>query len=102
MSSTAKDTIVKHQRISKSTIFTGLLLFLGLSWILSQTTVVHKFKQHFPSTTEEEMSNKRTVGYFVCRSYSSRDDTDYRLIGTRKDSNDGWLIVADRQGYLRT
>jgi hypothetical protein len=66
MSSTPKDTRSKPQRINKSTIFTGLLLFLGLSWILSQTTAVHKFKPHFPNTAEEEMSNKRTVGYFVC------------------------------------
>jgi hypothetical protein len=55
--------------LNKSTIFTGLVLFLGLSWILSQSAFIRKIKQHFPSTAEEEqgkMSNKRTVGYFVC------------------------------------
>lgn len=77
MSSTPKDSRLKRQSINKSTIFTGLLLFLGLSWILSQTTVVHKFKQHFPGSTGEEMSNKRTVGYFVCLSSPSRDKTDW-------------------------
>lgn len=59
-------------RISKSTLFTGLLLFLGLSWISSQSIVIHKFRQHFPATIErpEGKMSKRTVGYFVCSLYS--------------------------------
>ena len=51
--------------ISKSTIFLSLFVFLGLSWILSQTGIVHHtIRQHFPNTVEK-MSNKKTVGYFV-------------------------------------
>jgi len=75
MSSTPKDTAIqskpesndRKQGVSKSTLLTGLLLFLGLSWFLSQSAFVHKIKQHFPSTTEGEgkMNGKRTVGYFV-------------------------------------
>lgn len=44
----------------------GLVLFLGISWILAQTTSLgDQVGRYLPGIVKEKMVGKRTVGYFV-------------------------------------
>lgn len=48
----------------------AFVLFLGISWILAQTTSLGDQIGHYlPGFVEEKMSGKRTVGYFVSTSH---------------------------------
>lgn len=52
--------------LSFKVVVTGLLVFLGISYILAQTTTFGRhLTSHLPHLITDKMSGKRTVGYFV-------------------------------------
>lgn len=69
----ASDSERKHRAarpglVNFKLVAVGLAAFLGISWILAQTTSLgHQVEHLLPHFAVTRMSGKRTVGYFVSR-----------------------------------
>lgn len=67
--------------INVRVVLTGLAVFLGISWILTQTTSLGEtVRGYLTHRVEDRMQGKRTVGYFVSSDQCRVHDCDSALI----------------------